>query len=251
MIRLVRAELLKIRTTRLWLGLLIGGALLTALGAIATLSLGGTAQGAQAGITPVRTLADVRDLVYTANTAGIFAVVLGATVITTEYRSGTIAGTFLATPLRWPVITAKVLASAITGFVFGVVCALIPVVSAEVYLVLKGYGTRFGGSVGLAVAVVGLVGGSSGAIGAGVGSALRSQLVAILVVLGWMLVVEPLAGGLVPDLLPWLPFSGAQASLSQQTPGLFAPGTGGLLLAGYIVLAMAAGIAVTRRRDVG
>lgn len=250
MMKLVRAELLKIRSTRMWMGLLFGAVALTGLGAIATLAVAGTAQGAQAGLVPVRSVQDVADLVYTSSAAGIFAMILGAVASTGEYRSGTIAGTFLATPSRSPVIVGKVVAAAVVGFAFGIVCALIPFVSAEVYLAIKGLPLAFGSSVLLAVLVVGAMGASSGAIGAGIGAAIRSQLVAILGLLGWGLVVEQLIGGLLPDWRKWLPFLGAQASLAQQDPTLLRPVPGGLLLIGYVVLALVIGVFVTRERDI-
>lgn len=249
-LRLVKAELLKLRSTRMWKGLLAGAAALTGLGAIATLAIAGTPEGAQAGLAPVRSVSDVADLVYTSSTAAIFAMILGAIAITGEYRSGTIAGTFLATPSRTPVIVAKAAAAAMIGFGFGVVCALIPVVSAEAYLGIKGLPLRFGMPVLIAVLAIGAMGASSGAIGAGIGAAIRSQLVAILGLLGWALVVEQLIGGLLPETRKWLPFVGAQGSLGQQTPGLLAPLPGGLLLIGYVVLAVLVGVAFTRPRDI-
>ena len=48
------------------------------LGAVATLVAAGTAEGARAGLTPIETLEDVRDFVYTGSVAGCVALVLGA-----------------------------------------------------------------------------------------------------------------------------------------------------------------------------
>lgn len=248
--RLVRAELLKVRSTRMWMGLLFGAVALTGLGAIATLAIAGTPEGAQAGLTPLRSVTDVADLVYTSSAAAIFAMILGAVSITGEYRSGTIAGTFLATPSRTPVILSKAVAVAAVGFGFGMVCALIPLVSAEAYLGIKGLPLRFGMPVVTAVLVIGAMGASSAAIGAGVGAAIRSQLVAILGLLGWGLVVEQLIGGLLPDYRKWLPFIGAQASLSRQDPTLLSPLPGGLLLIAYVSLAVIVGMLITRQRDI-
>lgn len=247
---IVPAEVLKVRSTRLWIGMTLGAAGLTALGAIATLAVAGTAQGAQAGLSPVRTVGDVRDLVYTANVAAIFAMLLGAIAITGEYRSGTIGGTFLAIPARTPVVLAKAAVSTAVGFTLGLVCGLIPLISAEGYFVVKGLPLRFGMPVAVALLAVAATAATSGAIGAGIGAALRSQLVSILGLLGWGLVVEPLIGGLLPSWKKWLPFSGAQAALAQQEPGLLRPLPGGLLLLGYVALAVALGVALTRRRDV-
>ena len=248
--RLFRSELLKIRSTRLWIGLLLGAAALTLLGALATLSVAGTEQGAQAGVTPLRTVSDVRDFVYVANATGLFTVILGAIAVTGEYRSGTMAGTFLASPTRSPVVIAKAVACSVIGIGFGVACALIAVICAEGYFLTKGLPLQFGSSVGVAILVVAATSATSAAIGVGVGAVLRSQLVTVLALLGWGLVVEQVVGGLLHSWQKWLPFAEAQASLAQQEPDLLAPLPGGLLLIGYVALAVVVGIWFTRRRDI-
>ena len=80
--------------------------------------------------------------------------------------------------------------------------------------------------------------------------AIRSQVVAILVVLGWVLVIEPLATALVPSLLPWAPFLGAASAFGPPNPELFArPAAFGLMVA-YAVSAWVLALALERRRDV-
>ena len=102
MIRLVRAELLKVRTTRLWLGLLIGAVALDAVGVIATLALAGTAEGARANIRPITTVEDVQSLVWGGAVFWLFTAVLTATMSTGEYRYGTAAGTYLGDAVARP-----------------------------------------------------------------------------------------------------------------------------------------------------
>ena len=250
MIRLVNVEMLKLRSTRMWIGLLLGAVLLVGVAAIATLVISGRPEGVKQGLTPVRTAQDVRDLVYTATAVGVFTLILGATSMTTEYRSGTIAGTFLATPNRWPVVLAKVIGSAAIGFVFGLIAGVIPVVSAVVYFLVKGEHIALGRPVVDAVLVVCVIGAYSAAIGAGVGAAIRSQLVAILSVLAWSLVAEPLVGGLIHPVQKWLPVEGSHGALTQEMPGFLAPSGGAALMVAYVLLGLGVGIFVTRRRDV-
>ncbi|MET0801797.1 MAG: ABC transporter permease subunit [Actinomycetota bacterium] len=250
MIRLVRVEVAKVRTTRMWIGLLLGAAALVTLGAVATLAIEGSDEATQAGLRPIETVEDVRDFVYTGSIAGVLALVLGATTMTNEHRHRTLAGTFLATPTRWPVIGAKVIGSGVVGFVFGVIGGLIPLVAVAVRFAVRGEAVPLGISVALAVGGVGVSCAFSGAMGAAVGAALRSQLIAIIGVLGWALVVEPLIGGLVPDALRWLPFSGVGSSLGQQSPDLFSPAVGAALMAAYVGAATATGVVLTLRRDV-
>jgi len=191
-LRLVGVEVAKVRTTRMWIGLLLGAVGLAALGAIATLAIAGTPDGLEAGLTPIETVEDVRDFVTTGSIAGVFALVLGATAMTMEHRHRTLSGTFLATPKRWPVVVAKVIAYGVAGFAFGVVGALIPLVAVAVKFAVGGEVVPFGASVIVAVLAVGAGAAFSGAMGAAAGAALRSQLIAIIGVLGWALVVESL-----------------------------------------------------------
>ena len=78
-------------------------------------------------------------------------------------------------------------------------------------------------------------------------AALRSQLIAILGVLGWTLVVESLVGAILPATVKWFPFSGLTNSLTQRVDpsGRGRPDDGP-----YLAIALAVGLAVTMVRDV-
>ena len=135
MIGLIAVEIEKVRTTRFWIGLLLGGVALVTLGVVATLAIAGSPEGLEAGITPIETLEDVREFIATGSIVGVFALVLGATTMTTEHRHRTLSGTFLATPTRTPVVIAKVIGSALAGAVFGAIGALIPLVAVAITFV--------------------------------------------------------------------------------------------------------------------
>ena len=145
----------------------------------------------------------------------MFALVLGATAMTTEHRHRTLSGTFLATPTRWPVVVSKVIAYAVAGFAFGVIGGLIPLVAVAVEFAAGGEIVPFGTSVAVAVLAVGAGARVLRSDGRGSGAALRSQLIAILGVLGWTLVVESLVGAILPATVKWFPFSGLTNSLTQ------------------------------------
>ncbi len=249
-LRLVGVEVAKVRTTRMWIGLLLGAVGLAALGAIATLAIAGTPDGLEAGLTPIETVEDVRDFVTTGSIAGVFALVLGATAMTTEHRHRTLSGTFLATPKRWPVVVAKVIAYGVAGFAFGVVGGLIPLVAVAVKFAVAGEVVPFGASVIVAVLAVGAGAAFSGAMGAAAGAALRSQLIAIIGVLGWALVVESLVGAILPATVKWFPFAGLATSLTQTGTDLLSPPAAGLMMALYLAIALGVGLAVTMARDV-
>lgn len=250
MIGLVRAELRKVRTTRLWIGLLVGSLLLNGAGALLLLVISGTAEGREAGLAPVRTTEDVRTIVHSAAQASLFVLVLAATMATTEYRYSTAAGTYLTTPHRGRVVTAKSLAAAPIGAMFGVITGLLALSIVVAWFAVKGGGPALDVTVGVALAEGALQCGYAGIIAVALGVAVRSQVVAILVVLGWVLVIEPLATALVPSLLPWAPFAGAAAAFGPENPELFArPAAFGLMLA-YAISAWVLALVLERRRDV-
>ncbi len=250
MIRLTRAEVLKLRTTRLWIGMFIGALLLAAVGAVAILALANTEEGRQAGIVPIETPADVQSLAFGGSVAVVFVMVVAATMATAEHRYGTAASTYLATPTRTPVVSAKTLAAMPVGIVFGIAAAVLPIVIAGVWFAVHGDALPFDASVAGAVLLVGLQCAFGAVIAVNVGVAIRSQLVAIVGVLGWVLVVEPLVGALLPSVLRWLPFSGVQASFGAPDPRLLdRPAAAGLMIA-YALIAWAIGVWLERRRDV-
>lgn len=249
MIRQVRAELLKVRSTRLWIGLLLGSLLLNGAGAILLLVLSGTDQGAEAGIPAIETTEDLRTLVHGGAQAFLFVLVLAATMATSEYRYGTAAGTYLATPRRERVVTAKAAAALPIGAGFGLLAGALIAVIVAVWTSSTG-GPPIDASVGVAVAEDTLQCAFAGALGASLGVAIRSQVVAILSVLGWTLVIEPLAASLLPATLRWLPFAGAASGFGPENTELFAEPQAALLMLGYVVSAMAAALVLERRRDV-
>jgi ABC-2 type transport system permease protein len=248
--RLVRAELRKVRTTRLWLGLVIGGLGLVAVATIAVLAIAGTAQGLAQGLGPITAVDDVQMLVWSGAAMSFFAVVLAATMATGEFRYGTVASTYLATPSRANVLESKLIAAIPLGAAFGLLGGLLPLLIAAAWFAVKGEALPFGAGVPIAVAEVVLQCAYGAAIAVCVGAAIRSQLVAILGLLGWTFVVEPLATALVPEIKRWAPFAGAQGAFGAPDPRLFGPAAAAVLMVTYV--ASAAGIAVwfERRRDV-
>jgi ABC-type transport system involved in multi-copper enzyme maturation permease subunit len=250
MIRVVRAELLKVRSTRLWVGLLIGSLLLNGAGALLLLALAGTEEGRQAGLTPVRTTEDVRLIVQTGAQAFLFVLVLAATMATTEYRYATAAGTYLTTPHRGRVVTAKSVAAIPVGALFGLLSGLLALVIVLGWFAVKGGGPSIDQTVALAVAEDALQCAYAGVLGVALGVAIRSQVVAILAVLGWTLVVEPLVSSLLPSVLPWMPFAGVASVFGPENPELFGRPEAAALMLTYALSAWVAAVVVERRRDV-
>jgi len=244
----LRSELLKQRTTRttlallLWMfGLILLIVLLHAFGLSAsTLSVGHN-----------------QSKVYGWGTSigGLFAALLGALSITGEIRHGTIRPTLLATPDRALVITAKVAAAALAGVVIGLVAEAL--VSAIASAGLAARGIHIALSAGDFAQM--LAGGAAAAalwaaIGTGVGAIVRSQVGAVVGLCVWLLLVESILIGVVPSAAKFTPgaSAGGLAGMIQNagSTSLLAPALGALLLAVYAAAATAAGLIATDRRDV-
>lgn len=246
MIAQLRAELLKQRSTRTNAGLL---AALLALVVLVVLLHGFAVSAEDAG----RRDFQVRDVFGRAEMLGaLFAALLGAMSITSEFRHGTVRPTFLTTPRRGRVMAAKVSASMLVGTGFGAAAAAVAAGAGSAVLAARGVMIQLdGGDFALLLAGSAAAAALWAAIGAGVGAMVRNQVPALVGLCTWLLFVESLlvgdSGGLdaVGRYLP-----GALGSaVSGQVPEL-APGISAFLLALYAAAAAAAGSLTTARRDV-
>ena len=245
MIRLVNAELLKLRTTRLllWLGLLI----LALEVLVITLHVFKDSLASLAG--PHQQ----RDIVGIASVSALISLILGIVASAGEFTHGTIGQTFLVAPVRERVVAAKVVAAAIAGavlalgscgFAWGLTALLLRSRSVPVHL---GSGTALRLVLGITLA-----GACTGAFGIGFGSLLRRQTAAVVVALVWLLVGEPLLS--VAGVERYGPghvvASVVEAAAGDQGSDLldFGPGLAVALL--YVAVAGTAGAVVLRRSDI-
>ena len=107
MIAQVGAELLKIRSTRTTVGLLLGMVALILLFVLLTGLLGSSVSLSMAE--------NQRQLLSIGALAGVFSALAGVLLVTSEYRYGTIRPTILFTPSRARVLAAKVIAATLAG----------------------------------------------------------------------------------------------------------------------------------------
>src|ERR1700677_2141472 len=108
-----KAELLKIRTTRTTIALILG---MVALILIFTLLDGLLSHpSGLMGKENQRTLLSVSSL------TGVFAALAGVLLVTSEYRFGTIRPTILFNPARSHVLAAKIAAGGLAGILSGVI----------------------------------------------------------------------------------------------------------------------------------
>jgi ABC-2 type transport system permease protein len=261
-IRLVRAELLKLFTTRLWWGLLIG--VVAGGTAFAALSAGLAGRGPAGQSTPgVTDPATVR-ATYTAGLSigYLIALALGIITMSGEYRHQTITAAVLSSPRRLRIVLAKLAALTVAGVGYGIVAVLAGVAVGAPIILLRGGSARLtsdGVPRALALAVLAVA--LWAILGLGIGTLIRNQVVALLVSIGVAWLAEPLLSfGL--NALDWgavakyLPSSATQALVSPPTSGgnvdmAYLPWWGAaLVLLGYAMLSGALGAALTLRRDI-
>ncbi len=243
MIAQIRAELLKVRSTRTTLGLLLGMVALILLFVLLT--------GLLTSVQSLSSAENQRQLLHIGSLAGVFAALAGVLLVTSEYRYGTIRPTILFTPNRARVLGAKVLAATVAGLLFGIVGTALG--WGLGYAIISGRGIPFVLSNGdVTQLVLGSLGGVAlwGAMGAGLGTILRNQVGAVITLLAWGFVVSPLLYGLVPSVGHFMPTYAQDALVGMTMSHLLTPTAGGVVLVGWAVLLAVIGLAVTARRDV-
>ena len=184
MIRLVRAELVKLSTTRLflWLGLLI----VALSGFVTTITVLSTDKLSLA------TLNQQRSLVQFAAVGAIIALIVGIVQSSGEYAHGTIAHTFLVSPVRPRVMAAKLIAGAIVGVLVAGFAELVTWAIAAAWISGKSVPFLLD-SRPILDTYLGILGAGALAavLGVGLGAVLRRQTAAIVIALVWLLVGEP------------------------------------------------------------
>lgn len=271
MIAAIRAEALKLTTTRLWWILVL--ILIGYVGFTAALLAGlfgalGDQLAAQpdAPQLPPDTIAPV---VYSTVTAVgyVFPLILGTLAITSEVRYQTLTPTFLAQPRRGRVLAAKLAVLAVAGAVFGVVGLVVSLGLGAPILAATGTETALGdsdtwalaGRIVLAMALWAV-------IGVGVGSLIQNQVAAIVVVLAFTQFVEPVLrfGTSIWDWTAavgrFLPGSASDALVGSSVFTSFGMGgggveplewwQGGLVLLAIAVVVATIGYLTAWRRDV-
>ncbi len=243
MITQTKAELLKVRSTRTTIGLMLGMIALILLFTLLT--------GLLSDAAGLSTKEDQRQLLSVGSLAGVFSALAGVLLVTSEYRYGTIRPTILFSPKRSRVLAAKIIAGALAGIAFGVVGE--GVGWAIGYVVLDGRNIAFVLSSGdVALLALGGLGGIAlwGAIGAGLGAIIRNQVGAVITLLAWGFVVDNLLFGLVPSIGRLTPTRAEDALIGLTVKNLLSPAAGALVLIAWTVVLAAIGLTLTARRDV-
>jgi len=277
--RLVRAELLKIITTSAawWLG--VGTLAATALALPFNIFMADQFLGPN----PVSTegmdelqaesvIAQQDVVVQAANiyTSGQFfglllVLVVGMLLVTNEFHHQTVTTTFLTTPQRTRVITAKLVAAVLIGVLFWVVTTAINLVVGALWLNSAGYGAQLGEWGVIRSVLLNLLAYAIWAIfGVAFGTLITNQLGAV-VTASVLYLIGTQAASLVfyalsvwldnPTILEWQVIVPSIASMLMITGGDDIPGSppqwvGAVILIGYAVVTGTIGTLITRKRDI-
>jgi ABC-2 type transport system permease protein len=241
---LLRAELLKLRTTRTFAAL-VGAALALSLLVVVLSAL----------LQDEWTSEDVRNL-FLADFTGLFIMLLGVMGMAGEWRHKTITGTVLAAPDRLRLLAAKMLSYAAAGAVLSLIVTVTIMLVGTIILSIRGIDTA---PLSDLVDVLWrnlLVAALVGALGVGIGAVVRNQVVAIIAVLVLGFVLEPLLFGLLPEVGRFGPTQGAPAGIVNANPfgdpddtTLLAPAVAVLVMLGWIGAFFAAAAVRLRRGD--
>lgn len=239
MSKLIRGELIKLRTTRTALGFAAAVALLT-LAIVLLSALAGNPE----------TVEDKRGVLAVGSTISALLLIFGVVGAGAEYRHRTLAPALLVAPGRARLLLARVLAYGLAGLGIGLVMTAVafaiglpllsgepgPALGADDYLRTAG-----GGLLAIVLATM---------LGVGVGTLVGRQVPAVIGTMVWFFILEPLTGLL----------GGTSKFTVGQTTNALGGGSGGgdllpfgaalLVLIAWTVAFVLAGALVDRRRDI-
>jgi ABC-2 type transport system permease protein len=243
MIAQTKAELLKIRTTRTTIGLILGMIALILLLTLLT--------GLLSHASGLASEEDQRSLLSVGSTAGLFSALAGVLLVTSEYRFGTIRPTVLFNPVRSNVLVAKVIAGMLAGIAFGIVGEAIGWAIGYAILDARGITVVLTSSDVLLLALGGLAGVALwGALGAALGAIIHNQVGAVITFLAWGFVIDTLLFGLVPSVGRFMPTHASDAMMGLKAHHLLSPAAGAVILIAWAAALAATGIASSTRRDI-
>jgi ABC-2 type transport system permease protein len=244
-IRLVDAELLKLRTTRTFWGLAGATLGLVMLAVVLPLAIDDDFFDES----------DIRSLLSSAGASGLMMLVLGVVFGAGEYRHGTIAWTLLVTPVRLRVTSSQALACGLAGVAVGLGAAALTALVALPWLAAKDAASLSGGEVlGIFLGGV-LYAGLAAALGAGLGALFRNQVAAVVFLLVFLFVVDPSLTALI-DGYDRFSLSGLAASITGGTEEDFGGDellpfwAAALVWSGYTLVLVGAAALLTSRRDI-
>lgn len=236
--RLIAGELIKVRTTRTALGFAIAALLLV---------LASVLVGILAG--HPRTVPDKRSALNFGNAVSFVLLLLGAVGATGEFRHRTLAPAVLIAPDRLRLFAARTSAYALTAVAVALVLGIVTFVLG-VPLLGRESGPDLTGGDYARIAVGGLiVTALSAALGVGFGTLVRNQVFAVVGIIVWTTIAEPLITLADDGLTNYtLASTTTRVGAGGDADMAFLPAV--LVLIAWTAVFLAAGALVDRRRDV-
>ena len=236
--RLVAGELIKVRTTRTALGFAAASLLLVLAGVLVTILAGHPG-----------TVADKRDALNFGAAIALVLLLFGAVAATGEFRHRTLAPAVLIAPDRLRLFLARVAAYALTALALAAVMALVTL-AVGVPLLAGEKGPDLAGSDYARVVAGGLIVATLGAaLGVAFGTLVRNQVFAVISVLVWITILEPLTG-LIDDRVPDYLIGNTLNRVAEGGDADMSFGRATLVLLGWVAAFLLAAALVDRRRDV-
>lgn len=249
---LLHAELLKLRSTRATVGLLLATLAVVALTVTVNVPKVGD-ENAPLSLDDPNLLADV--VAGSFGFSQLLMVLLGTLAFTQEFRYSTITSTYLGEPRRARVLVAKWVSLALASVVITTATIAMSVTLGIALIRSRDGDVTLAGHFWGVLAIGFVVMAAYGVIGVGVGALVRNQIAAVVGVVVWMTAVEQIVIPAFPAVGRWMPF-GATSALFQLGPALGLGGEllsaplGGLLLVGYTAAAVVLALLITPKRDV-
>jgi ABC-2 type transport system permease protein len=286
MIRLIRSEMLKVRTTNLWwifaIALVVMTGLALAVNLIEADSMFNTPppdlsemdpqDAAQAAADAAAFRERATAVVQAANIytsgqyfGGLLVLIIGVLVVTSEFHHQTATATFLAAPVRRHVVAAKLATGMLFAGLFWLITTAISLAGGVIYFQSTNLGPQLGAwSVQRAILFNLMVFALWAVFGIGIGAVIRNQIGATITTTALYTVGGSLAAGVFMLLQgvtkqDWIAQARvvvpSEAATIFTTPGqvwLESPPywVGGLVLLGYGLVSAAIGTWIMRARDI-
>ena len=206
MSRLLRAELIKLRTTRTFYAL-AGVAILISL--LITILIAATEEPTQESV-----LTDV----FQNDASTLFIMILAIVGISGEWRHRTITSSLLAAPNRIRFLAAKTLAFAAAGTLLSLAISVSISIVAFAILGARDLPTPHLGDLFELIARNAGAAALLGAFGVGLGSLVRNQPVAIVGILLAAFVIDPVLAGFAHNVEPFSPTGALPSAIQGVSP---------------------------------
>jgi hypothetical protein len=246
-LRLVRAEIRKLTTTKLPWGFFAVLVVIAGLDA-AVVAFGTEMDGSKAF---VATATDQQSLMAFAFNAMLGTALFGAIAAAREYGHGTVVPTFLTCPRRARAVLAQLAAVLFAGVALALSGQALMIASVALALKSTEYGFMVSaGDLTQLLAASALAGAIGAVLGAGLGAVIRNVGGAVTTAILVLFVIPPLAAQMVSAAGSWIPptlfgvISGVGADVNVSLWAAL------MAVAVWALLPAAAGLVVVQQRDV-